>query len=360
MALSYIRIGEYAKAKLCLDEYRKKAGVFDNNGNIKKGLEIYYETVGEYYLGINQLDSAEYYFRKTLTNKDDGDCQEGGHRGLYLLYKRLGNKDSLAKYADLSYQINDKRILDLSTREIQNMQQLYNYTRNQEIAKQEQKRAGKMQFFLVVIGSSLLVCLLLIAFYYKHVRVSRKIERMGYEKKLEILQEAKQKQKLLLDNQIEQMTKETNEQIVVLTKQLDEYQKEKNLTDKQMKEDELQASVISRKFHEVGNGRAMVELEDWDKIENLLYSEFPVFKQKIMAHKQSMMPDDYQLCLLSRLHFAPYEIANILHLKSSNVTMKRKRMLKLLFGKDGNAKLFDELLQKLCWKMGCSILLIYR
>lgn len=347
LALSYIRLGQYKMAKCCLDEYRKNAGVYDKNGNIEHGKEIHYEILGEYYFGINQLDSAGYYFRRTLKNLEDGDCQEAGHRGLYLLYKKIGNKDSLAKYADLAYQINDKRILDLSAHEIQNMQQLYNYTRSQEIAKQEQERSGRLTNWVIGLLVGLFVCILNIVLYYNKVKTKRKLERREYEKKMECLIEAKQKQKLLLDNQIERMTEETNRQIEVLTGQLAAYQNEKNMSDKQKKEDELQASVICQKFHQVGAGLETLDRDDWIELETLLFAEYTSFKTKMTANRQNMMPDDYQLCLLSRLRFAPYEIGNILNLKSSNVTMKRKRLLKILFDKEGNAKTFDKLLQTL-------------
>lgn len=347
MSVAFLKEKQLEKARECLVFYEREAGVFDKNGNVNKGLEMYYFDKGEYFLCVNQLDSAEYYFRKTLTNREDGDCQEAGHRGLYLLYKKVGNKDSLAKYADLAYQINNKRILDLSSREIQNMQQLYNYTRNQEIAKQEQKRSGRLTNWIIGLLLGLVVCILAIGLYYNKVKTKRKLERREYEKKLESLIVAKQKQKLLLDNQIERMTEETNRQIEVLSGQLAAYQDEKNMSDTQRKEDELQASVICQKFHQVGAGLESLDQDDWKELETLLFTEYPSFKTKMTANRQNMMPDDYQVCLLSRLSFAPYEIGNILNLKSSNVTMKRKRLLKILFDKEGNAKTFDKLLQTL-------------
>lgn len=347
MAVAYLKEKQYEKARECLMVYEREAGAFDLEGNVNKGLEMYYFDKGKYFLCVNQLDSAEYYFRKTLTNREDGDCQEAGHRGLYLLYKKIGNKDSLAKYADLAYQINDKRILDLSSREIQNMQQLYNYTRSQEIAKQEQERSGRLTNWVIALSGGLLVCILMIVLYYNKVKAKRKQEHREYEKKLECLIEAKQKQKLLLDNQIEQMTEETNRQIEVLSEQLAAYQDDKNMSDRQRKEDELQASEICRKFHQVGAGLETLGQDDWKELETLLFAEYPLFQTKMIAYRHTMMPGDYQLCLLSRLRFAPYEIGNILSLKSSNVTMKRKRLLKILFDKEGNAKIFDKLLQTL-------------
>ncbi len=344
----YLKLGQYDKAKDCILSYEKYSGVFDKDGNIEKGREVFYYDKGLYFMAVNQLDSAECYFRKALKNKNDGDCQEGGHRSLYLLYKKIGNKDSLAKYADLAYQINDKRVLELSTREIQNMQQLYNYTRNQELAKQEQMRADGLKRWLIVVVSFCLLGVMFGILVYRHYAANRSKERENYKAKLEELAEAKRKQQLLADNRIEQMSLDNERQIRILEKQLVDYQNTRQLSVSQMKEDEVQASSICQHLHRVGCGLSTLEVNDWKELEKLLFDEFPSFKLKMMAVKNSILIDDYQLCLLARVRFTPSEIGNILGVKPSNVTMKRKRMLNALFDKIGNAKEFDKLLLSLC------------
>lgn len=39
---------------------------FDKDGNIEKGREVFYYDKGLYFMAVNQLDSAECYFRKAL------------------------------------------------------------------------------------------------------------------------------------------------------------------------------------------------------------------------------------------------------------------------------------------------------
>ena len=50
--------------------YEKYSNLFDCNNNINSGYEHYYKAKGMLYLGINQVDSAEYYFRKLSHHKD--------------------------------------------------------------------------------------------------------------------------------------------------------------------------------------------------------------------------------------------------------------------------------------------------
>lgn len=183
---------------------------------------------------------------------------------------------------------------------------------------------------------------------YRHYAANRSKERENYKAKLEELAEAKRKQQLLADNRIEQMSLDNERQIRILEKQLVGYQNARQLSVSQMKEDEVQASSICQHLHRVGCGLSTLEVNDWKELEKLLFDEFPSFKLKMMAVKNSILIDDYQLCLLARVRFTPSENGNILGVKPSNVTMKRKRMLNALFDKIGNAKEFDKLLLSLC------------
>ncbi|MBQ2209229.1 MAG: hypothetical protein II404_04620, partial [Prevotella sp.] len=80
--------GEYQKAKQYMEGYESKSGRFDSQGNIEAGREIYYMLRGVYYLKLNMLDSAEYYFRKVLRDGKDYNCQHAGAKGLADLYHR--------------------------------------------------------------------------------------------------------------------------------------------------------------------------------------------------------------------------------------------------------------------------------
>ena len=71
------------------------------------------------------------------------------------------------------------------------MQQLYNYTRNQEIAKQEQMRADGLKRWLIVVVSFCLLGVMFGILVYRHYAANRSKERENYKAKLEELAEAK-------------------------------------------------------------------------------------------------------------------------------------------------------------------------
>lgn len=338
----YVKQGNLQKAKSLMHIYEKTSGLFDKYGHIAKGYEIFYYNKGMFCLKSGQFGAAEKYFRQTLWNNESSDCQEAGNHGLYLLYKKIGIKDSLAKYADLAYQINDKRMLQLSSHEMQNMQQFYNYARYQKLANKKIEESSFLKLCLIGVSFLVAVCIFCLVLWYKHKKVLHEKVVLTYKNKVELLVKAKEHRKLLQEHQIEEITKKNEELIMNLKKQLANI-----ISDAQLRDEEAQASDICRVFRLVGQGHGSVSDKDWISLETYLFRLFPMFCKKILAFKTKLPLDDFRMCLLIRLGFAPYEISNILDMKSSNVTMKRKRMLGLMFGLNGKAKMFDEQLRHL-------------
>ena len=63
----YIERKQYKEASLLLHEFETQSGLFDENGYAMKGWEGYHYSKGMYYIGIHQLDSAAFHFRRLLT-----------------------------------------------------------------------------------------------------------------------------------------------------------------------------------------------------------------------------------------------------------------------------------------------------
>lgn len=99
---TFARRGKVSEAKRFIDIYEKESGLFDSNGNIEKGRETYYTIKGVYYLYSNNLDSAEYYFRKCCSTTGDYAAIDYAYHELAELYKKVGAKDSIVKYSDLA------------------------------------------------------------------------------------------------------------------------------------------------------------------------------------------------------------------------------------------------------------------
>lgn len=338
----YLKSGDTKSAKKCMEFFETKSNLFDSAGNIAKGYEIYYYDKGQYYLSSLQPDSAGYYFRKTLGAKNDDNCREAGFKGLYLLYRQSGDKDSIAKYADLAYRMNDKRILKLSSERVQRMQMLYNYSRNQKKAQEAiQKSQHKQKMLLlsimmIILLFAVIVCVLIKNKTHRRNMLKKyklKLRDVAYVKEQKILLEKKEFSKVIEANQLK---------IAQLTEEINKYQKEQEYSAKQILDESLQATVICQKFHEAGAGYKNVSDEDWALLKVMLYEKLPDFKNLMEIKHYVLSFDEFQICLLTRLSFKPSEISNILNMKSSTVSMKRERLHSKLFNENGKAREFDE------------------
>lgn len=118
---------EKTKAKNYMDQYEFNSGFFDEDGNIQKGREIYYNAKGYFYLTRHMLDSAEYWFRKELHDGRDYNNQNAGAYALALVYEQRHKPDLTAKYYRYAYAMNDSMYARQATTTVERMQSMYDY-----------------------------------------------------------------------------------------------------------------------------------------------------------------------------------------------------------------------------------------
>ena len=304
--------GNLAEAKQCIDIYEAESGVV-KNGEVKSSRAIYYYIKGRYYLAAGNLDSAQILFRKLLVQGITPNHKEGAYRGLYLLYKQIGQKDSLAKYADLSYQVNDERIATAATAEMRRMQSLYNYSRSQRLAQQMEKRAHRNEMIAILI---LAVAIVIGSFSYQYYR------RKRHEHKKEILNWQEKGQKLESALSV-QKKKVTNEELMATPSY------------KRVKE------VLTIPNEEMSKN-------DWEQLRKMIDEKIPSFYSIVNGHRGRMDILDYHVCILVRLYFTNGDIAFLTGNQPNTISMKRKRLLQKVFGIEGPPELFDKKVQEIC------------
>ena len=164
--LALVKKGELSKAKSFIDIYESSSNLFSPNKDIVSGREVYYYIKGNYYLSINKVDSAEYLFRKELKDGKDLNNQIAGCKGLQIVYEKRRITDSIAKYAKLSYELNDSAYLQSEMQNIQKFQASYNY--NHLKYKVEKKELEAERAWLVVALVSILFILFGVYFGRKY------------------------------------------------------------------------------------------------------------------------------------------------------------------------------------------------
>ena len=177
----YVEKGQLGDAKRSIDIYENESGLFDENGEIKKGCESYYCYRGEYELAVNHLDAAEKYFRKA----NQYDYLSGGYKGLLNVYRKRNNVDSVYHFSLLYEEAQDALHNQMRTTAIHQMSALYNYNRSQQEAEQEREKSRrlKMYFLCIAILASVSFCVLW-WLYHRHQK-KKKIEFAKLNKRLQ-------------------------------------------------------------------------------------------------------------------------------------------------------------------------------
>jgi hypothetical protein len=342
---------EFDKVRKNMQIYESESELFDSLGNIQKGREIYYKIKGLYFLYTNVLDSAEYYFRKELCDGKNYSNQNSAANGLALLYDKTHHTDSAAKYALYAYTMQDSFYAQRATKEVERIQSLYDYSRNQAIAEKEKEKASDRLFLIfILIGTvSFLLALSVIAILkYREIKQKRTILEEKYQQSLDFINEAQkdisslkryqeQNQELILEKE-----KLIREQEIIRNTML---QNEKTIREAAQKQ--FNSSAIFRRIIKLADSGTQPTKSEWQELQDALFGAYPNFSDLMTRFSQDLDDREYKVCILIRAGISPGAIAAMLGILSSIVTKTRITLLLKLFGKHGTSKEFDTLLKRI-------------
>lgn len=302
---------------------------------------------GTYYMFTAQLDSAYNNLQQSLRLCKSYSIKAATTKALAQYYAKVNQPAMAMKYALQSSEYNDSDLIGARKTQLQQVQAMYDYSRNQEIAKnaeQKAERSTRMNYMIVL--SCLMLFLLLSYIYRKQIAIKKKkiaVSKLLYEDsllKLKRLQDERAKLVAENDNKLAQVIMEKENTISKLKAEITHIQERYSLSSVSDADLILKDSSIYKKikFIEVHPKEKMCE-EDWkelaDTIEKVVPNFIPVLKNKLNDK-------DYQICLLVRLGFSTSLVARLLELSDAAISKSRKTMLKKLCGKVGKPKEFDE------------------
>jgi hypothetical protein len=342
---------EFDKARRYMQIYESESRYFDSLGNIQKGREIYYRIKGLYFLHTNMLDSAEYYFRKELRDGKDFDNQHSGALGLSELYQIRQQTDSTAKYYKYAYVMLDSVYIQRATKEVERIQALHDYTRNQTIAEKAKEKASERLFFIYLLVGTVLLLLTLsviVILKYREIRQKRTILEEKYQQSLDSIQKAQkdisslkkyqeQNRELILEK--EELLRE---QEIVRNTML---QNEKILREAAQKQ--FNSSSIYKRITKLANTGGKPTKSEWQELQDILFGFYPNFSELMTRHSQNLDDREYKICILIRAGISPGAIAAMLDVLSSIVTKVRVTLLLKIFKIQGTSKEFDTMLRRI-------------
>ena len=333
---------QFKEAKSVMDRYEQCSGFFDSSGNIQPNKMIYLKYKGAYYENMGKLDSAEYYYRKMLTHQPDLNRKESGYRGLFSIYSRLKQPDSIAKYAYLYCQTNDSASFVHSADEIVRAQALYDYEEHQRIAERK-KREAEYYKNLIVISSFILCLLAIIVYrYYKKQQQRKKAELMRMNTEYASLlhqYEQLQHDVRLSQDDMNLYRKEKEQEILVLLQKLALYQDVPLMMERWNIETAMLDSSVVSELHHLARQAKQPSGKQWKELRELVEKELPDFFKRIDSKEACLSPQEVLTSILIRLQFSQGELSALFGVSKQRVNNIKRSINQKLFAEESAATL---------------------
>lgn len=333
----YLRKKEYQKAKTVMDEFEREY-INPQKENYYAYNPGYYFYLGTYYLGVNKLDSAEYYYRKLLANSRNNDHRESVYKGLKTLYWQLGIGDSISKYSDLYCQYNDSASFQHSADELMRTQALYNYEEHERIAAKKTQEANRYKNIIVVS----FVVFGMIAYYcYRYIKKQqqRKKEELiaANREYVSLLEQYKKLQDdmQLSQHDIDEFRKEKERETLQLLQKLAHYQDAPELSKHWNAERAMLDSPLVSELHQLASQAKSASQVQLKELREFIQKELPAFFTKINSKEALLTPQEVYVCILIRLQFSQGESTALFDVSKQRMNNIKRSINKKLFREDG-------------------------
>lgn len=333
-------------AKMKIDFFESVSGLFDSNGEIGTIHSRYYYNKGYYYLCVNKLDSAEYFYRKLLKH----DYLLDAYKGLLSVFKLIKNADSINKYSVLEEEAFVKSYSRLHTQAMFNADGMFNYARNQRIAIEKERDANR-NHTKVAIVSVLSICLVLlgIGLFARYKQQKRKeletitcqytLTKQEYNKALE--------EYSLMEKEFEVYKEMKAKEIA----QLQESNEKASATYERANRRNILTSLCSNevvmqilKNENIGhNHHSEISNEQWDSVYALFKEEVPQLYCQYINNPQ-LSDRERKTLVLTCLGINTKNMAILLNTATSNISNIKKCINQKLFLDASAKKLFDNII----------------
>lgn len=376
-SLLYLYVDNPSKlkeAKELIDKYEELSTHFDRSLELRGDKRQFYYYKGKYFEENNQLDSAEYYYRKVYRPNMSFVDMDPMYRGLLSVFTKRHQSDSIAKYSQLLCLANDSSIAKKDQDLTAQMAASYNYNRYQKEALENEKIAHHTQIILIsiLVGVAIVALFLYTIWrnhlkkqerlraeytkateeYEKNIRTMRLLDS-AYQEVINAMKEELSKTKSESQSRSEAITskyekskselEEENRKLVDSIKRLE---KQEAISDYLKKTKELMDSEIVKHIKELEQKPlSTLTKDDW----NMLNAEIATYFPSII-HDLNSLPkitdQKIRVCLLVVLKIQDRCIANWLDLKANRISNIKSELNQELFGENSARTLYNNLRQR--------------
>ena len=331
IARALLMRGDVSKAKAYMDRYESESGLFNHYGDIETGREAYYNTKGLFYQTIGDADSAEYWYRKELSDGKDFNNQNGAAVGLATVFQHKNMPDSSAKYFQYAYQMNDSMFSCMQTEIVGRMSAMYDYGRHKVHAYNMERRASlRKNIIWLCVGLIIMIVFITLVIVDK-INHRRQDITQKYLQSIEMISK--------LQEDIIRLKSGNGDNELLITDKEQQVKEQREML-KRISNEVLLYKQFSIKGKEPSE-------EDWESIIQRVFDVFPNFKLFMEEHAPMLNDKEYKTCILIRAGFKPKSISGMLNVGPSYISNIRAEMLRELFYTEGSSKDFDKKIREI-------------
>ena len=334
---------QYDSAFHFMQIYEKEAGKFDKSGYLI-GKGIYYYDKGRFEMATGNLDSAIFFFKKSI----DIGYKEAGYRGLLSVYKAKQLSDSISKYAELFASANDSNFMHVNKQQIEQIRANYNYSRSQKEAEKEKDKATRARVMLgvFVLFTFVLIGIICVIIWLNRRKQQKKRENiLKLEKDLGDAQlarwEVQEELEKLKSNDFESVIAAKEKKEAELTRAIKRLQNENNIYKKKdsVKErdslEDFRNSKIAQLFIRRATGKFEIPRPtdaEWSMLMSQFSKDIPV-TFKSFGEGKPLSQLEQRICVLLILDISEKTISIMTDSVPSTVSNAKARASEKLFGK---------------------------
>lgn len=331
---------QFDKVYHYMQTFEKESGLFDEKGDICKGREYYYFVKGQYFLGINRLDSARVYFEKL----DKAGFHFEANKGLLSVYGQLKDIKNVLKYADLCEKNMDEILKQNQADAVLQASSMYNFNKIQQENSKQALAKERAEYTLVILG--LIIIILCLGGVQLFRMYKKKLKQKQGEIETHKLRLAESKKEI--ESWSDKFLNATSE-LEMAQGKLNGYKEEYKRMKASEKNVIIDDNEVYKLFKKIALGHKGMQTpteKQWKKMTKVVSENFPIFFEKIRhnTQRQGLSSTEERVAMLTRLHFSTTEMANVMNTSPASISNAKLSVNTKLFG-DNNAKgLFQNML----------------
>lgn len=335
----HINRGEYKEARHLMLACEALPGFFDNQGNICAGREHYYYAKGLYYMGIGQLDSAEYQFKRLIPYGYTFDA----YRGLIQVYKKQKKDTAALSCMELLEPSIDTLVTNIHAQATRQALGMYDYSRHQRIAAQEAKKSEERQsiIYSLILGFMLIAAIIFQLYTKSKAKKQYEIRLLKQRLANISVRFTRTKEELeMMETDLTLLKEQKEEELNALQQQLQEIQDNygQHLDSYEgLVQSQFIVNLLKKLETKTTKPQPLTNKE-W----SLLINEFRCYMPRLysyMTDSQLLVEREFHATILTRLGIKTDDIALLLDTTKQNASNAKAAANKKLFS-DNSARSF--------------------